>query len=152
MLGRLRTYIRICLYVAVLTGDLDNNRTDDNRVIDTHIDEAQIDEAQIDDERFKALGNDRRRAILRLVRDEPQPAGRIAEHLGLSQPATSQHLAVLRDAGLVTVRVDGRHRWYGADHLAMSEVRAFFDGYWSSAADRLAAAAERAAQSRQAAS
>jgi DNA-binding transcriptional ArsR family regulator len=120
--------MRICLYVLV------------------------ADAPEIDDERFKALGNDHRRAILRLVRDEPQPAGRIAEQLGISQPSASQHLAVLRDARLVTVRVDGRRRWYGADLEALAEVRAFFDEYWSSAADRLAAAAERASVARREAS
>lgn len=106
----------------------------------------------IDDERFKALGNDRRRAILRLIRDEPQPVGRLAERLGVSQPSVSQHLAVLRDARLVTVSVDGRRRWYGADHEGLAEVQAFFHDYWSSAADRLVAAAERAAADRREAS
>ena len=125
--------MRVCLYGVV-------------------IDPRPPDEARVDDERFKALGNDHRRAILRLVRDEPQPAGRIAEHLGISQPSASQHLAVLREARLVTVRVDGRHRWYGADHEAIAEVQTFFDEYWSSAADRLADAAERAAAARREAS
>lgn len=105
-----------------------------------------------DDDRFKALANGRRRALLRLVRDEPQQVGAIAAELGISQPAASQHLALLRDAGLVTVRVDGRHRWYGADHEALHEVRSFFDEYWSSAVDRLADVAERSASRRRSAS
>ena len=105
-----------------------------------------------DDDPFKALANDRRRAVLRLVRDEPRQVGAIAAELGLSQPAASQHLAVLRDAGLVTVRVDGRRRWYQADLDALAQVRSFFDDYWSGAVDRLDDAAERAADARRSAS
>lgn len=104
------------------------------------------------DDAFKALANDRRRAALRLVRDEPHQVGAIATELGISQPAASQHLAVLRDAGLVTVRVDGRRRWYRADLDALAQVRSFFDDYWSGAVDRLADAAERAAATRRSAS
>jgi DNA-binding transcriptional ArsR family regulator len=59
---------------------------------------------------------------------------------------------VLREARLVTVRVDGRRRWYGADHEALAEVRTFFDEYWSAAVDRLADAAERATAARRDAS
>ena len=98
-----------------------------------------------EDERFRALANPTRRALLRLVRDEPTPVGELADRLGLSQPAASQHLAVLRDAGLVRAERAGRSRLYHADHDAIAELRAFFDEYWSSAVDRLAAAAERGA-------
>jgi DNA-binding transcriptional ArsR family regulator len=105
-----------------------------------------------DDEGFRALANPTRRELLRLVRDEAQPVGALAERLDVSQPAVSQHLAVLREAGLVTVEPDGRRRLYRADVAAVAELRAFFDGYWSDAVDRLADAAERAASQRRAAS
>ena len=105
-----------------------------------------------DDEGFRALASPTRRALLRLVRDEAQPVGVLAERLEVSQPAVSQHLAVLREAGLVTVEPDGRRRLYRADVAAVSELRSFFDGYWSDAVDRLADAAELAAARRRAAS
>lgn len=105
-----------------------------------------------DDERFRALANPTRRTMLRLVRDQADSVGRLAAAVGLSQPAASQHLAVLREAGLVTVEARGRHRLYRADSAALEDVRRFFDDYWSTAVDRLAATAERAAVERKAAS
>ena len=90
--------------------------------------------------------------VLRLIRDEPMPVGDLARELSVSQPAVSQHLAVLRDAGLVTVEPDGRRRLYRADTAALADVQAFFDDYWSDSVDRLATAAERAAANRRVAS
>lgn len=95
-----------------------------------------------EDDRFRALANATRRTLLRLVRDEPQSVGDLADRLDASQPAVSQHLAVLRDAGLVQVEAVGRRRLYRADLDSIAEVRAFFDEYWSQSVDRLAAAAE----------
>lgn len=106
----------------------------------------------VDDERFRALASPVRRRLLRLVRDVERPVGELAVDVGASQPATSQHLAVLRDAGLVTVREAGRHRYYRADHAAIGEARRFFDEYWGDALDRLAAVAEHAASQRRSAS
>ncbi len=105
-----------------------------------------------DDEGFRALANPTRRALLQLVRDEARPVGELANQLGASQPATSQHLAVLRDAGLVSATIDGRRRLYRADGEALIALRSFFDDYWSSAIDRLASVAEAAADSRRQAS
>jgi DNA-binding transcriptional ArsR family regulator len=102
-----------------------------------------------DDAAFRALASPSRRRILTLVRDEPLSVTAVATALGVSQPAASQHLGVLRDAGLVRVEVDGRRRLYGADHAAIASVRNFFDDYWSSALDRLGSAAERAAARRE---
>jgi len=104
------------------------------------------------DESFRALANPTRRAILRLVRDEAQPVGALAVAVGASQPATSQHLAVLRDAGLVDVERDGRRRLYRADLRGLTEARRFFDEYWSDSLDRLAKAAESIARERRVAS
>ncbi len=105
-----------------------------------------------DDDGFRALANPTRRALLKLVRHDALPVGELAQRLGASQPATSQHLAVLRDAGLVIVTVDGRRRLYRADEAALTDLRAFFDDYWTSAVDRLAAIAESAAADRRRAS
>lgn len=105
-----------------------------------------------DDNRFKALAHPARRSLLRLVRDEARPVGELAAAIEVSQPATSQHLAVLRDAGLVTVEQAGRSRLYRADTAALSELRQFFDDFWSTAADRLQTVAETAAAERRRAS
>lgn len=105
-----------------------------------------------DDDRFRALASPVRRTLLRLVRDDELPVGQLAEAIGSSQPATSQHLAVLRDAGLVTVRADGRRRLYRADPDALAGIRRFFDDYWSTSLDRLASAAEATARRRRSAS
>jgi DNA-binding transcriptional ArsR family regulator len=105
-----------------------------------------------DDDRFRALAHPARRALLRLVRDQARSVGELAEAIDVSQPATSQHLAVLRDAGLVTVEREGRSRLYRADTESLSELREFFDVFWATAADRLQAVAERAAAERRHAS
>ncbi|MCP3935804.1 MAG: winged helix-turn-helix transcriptional regulator [Actinomycetia bacterium] len=102
----------------------------------------------VQDERFRALANRSRRRLLVLVRDEERSVGGLASELDVSQPATSQHLAVLRDAGLVDVRVDGRRRLYRANTDQVAAAQEFFDEYWSSSLDRLAAAAEQTAKRR----
>lgn len=104
------------------------------------------------DDAFRALASEQRRRILRLVRDEARPVGSLADELDVSQPAVSQHLAVLRRAGLVTVERDGRRRLYRADHEALAELRSFFDRYWGDALGRLESAAVRRSGARGAAS
>ncbi len=100
------------------------------------------------DERFRALANRSRRRLLVLVRDEERSVGELASELDVTQPATSQHLAVLRDASLVDVRVDGRRRLYRANQDQVAAAQAFFDEYWSSSLDRLAQVAEHTASKR----
>ncbi len=95
-----------------------------------------------DDDSLRALANGTRRAIVRLTRDRDWPVGELATELGVSQPAISQHLAVLRDAGLVSATVDGRRRLYRADTGAIARAGRFFAEYWDDALDRLATAAE----------
>lgn len=104
------------------------------------------------DERFRALASPARRRLLRLVRDEARAVGDLRAELGVSQPAVSQHLAILRDVGLVTVTVDGRRRLYRADVAAIAEMRDFFDEYWSTSVDRLAAVDESETRRRRRAS
>ncbi len=76
---------------------------------------------------FDALGDPVRRRILELLGDGERPAGAIADALhaqfGISQPAASQHLRVLRQAGLVTVRAEGTRRVYGVDTAGLSAVQ-----------------------------
>jgi DNA-binding transcriptional ArsR family regulator len=78
--------------------------------------------------------------MLHLVWDGEQSSSAIADALRLSRPATSQHLKVLRDAGLVHVRVDGNQRLYRVDFDLLAEVRAQLDSFWGTRLDRLAAA------------
>ena len=73
--------------------------------------------------------------MLRLVRDRPRSVGEIAAHFEVTQQAVSQHLAVLRDAGLVAVRADGRRRLYAARAEGLEPVRDFLAEFWP---DRLA--------------
>jgi DNA-binding transcriptional ArsR family regulator len=79
---------------------------------------------------LEALVEPRRRAILRLVRDEELTAGAIAEHFpDVSRPTVSEHLRVLRGAGLVTERRAGTRRYYRARPAALAELRAFVAGF-----------------------
>lgn len=87
------------------------------------------------EEALKAIANSRRRAMLSLVWDRERTATEIAERSRLSKPATSQHLKVLRDAGLVHVRVDGNRRHYRADAPKVAELRQALEEFWG---DRLA--------------
>jgi DNA-binding transcriptional ArsR family regulator len=86
----------------------------------------------------------RRQAILRLVWSEELPVGEIAERIDLSYPGVSQHLALLRDAGLVQVRRDGKRRLYRADHEGLGPLKPFLESFWGSRLDRLAQLAEEA--------
>jgi DNA-binding transcriptional ArsR family regulator len=95
------------------------------------------------DAALKALAEPRRRAILRLVWSREVPATEIADRFGdVTRPAISQHLAVLKDADLVTERRDGTRRLYRANTRTMAELRAFLDDYWTSGLERLRDAAE----------
>ena len=100
------------------------------------------------DAALKALAEPRRREILRLVWSDELPATRIAAHFtDVTRPAVSQHLGVLRGAGLVVERRDGTRRLYRADHAQMDRLRRFLDEYWTGSLHRLqdlAEAAERA--------
>jgi DNA-binding transcriptional ArsR family regulator len=80
--------------------------------------------------------------MLRLVLDRELPVSEIAERVGLSQPAASQHLKVLRDAGLVRGRVDGRRRLYRVDLDGLERLRRQLDAYWGPALAALKEAAE----------
>src|SRR5688572_2897268 len=78
-----------------------------------------------------ALSHPARREILRLVVSEELPVGELAQRTGIPQPATSQHLRTLRDAGLVSVRVDGPRRLYRVDVAGIQALRAELDAFWT---------------------
>ena len=91
---------------------------------------------------MRALAEPRRREILRLVWDGEQTAGEIAAHFDVTFGAVSQHLGVLRQAGLVVVRRDGTRRFYRADREALAPFSAMLEQMWSGRLDRLAQLAE----------
>ncbi|MFD0853873.1 ArsR/SmtB family transcription factor, partial [Actinomadura adrarensis] len=77
-----------------------------------------------------ALAEPRRRAILSLIAAEELPAGRIAERFDVTRSAVSQHLQILKDAGLISERRQGTRRYYRASEAALVELRAFLEGLW----------------------
>ena len=87
---------------------------------------------------LKVVAEPRRREILRLVWDRELAAGEIAGRFDVTFAAVSQHLGVLRDAGFVSVRRDGRIRLYKADRKALGPLRPLLEKMWSGSLDRLA--------------
>lgn len=85
----------------------------------------------------------RRREILRLIWDRELSAGDIAAVLPVTFGAVSQHLSVLRHAGIVDVRHVGTYRFYRANQERIGPLKAVLEAYWSDALDRLAEEAER---------
>jgi DNA-binding transcriptional ArsR family regulator len=91
---------------------------------------------------LRALADPRRREILRLVADDERSAGEIASNFDVTRPAVSQHLGVLKDAGLLIERRDGTRRLYRARPEGLGEVQAFLDEFWGDRLERLKYAAE----------
>jgi len=85
---------------------------------------------------LKAIAEPHRRRILTLVRERELSAGEIAAHFEVSRPAVSQHLTVLKEAGLVDERRNGTRRLYLARPEGLAELKAFLEEFWD---DRLAA-------------
>jgi DNA-binding transcriptional ArsR family regulator len=99
---------------------------------------------------LSALADPRRRAILRLVRDVERPAGEIAAHFPeVTGPAISQHLRVLRQAGLLAERRSGTRRLYRARPEGLRELRAWLRDFWGDALEDLKDAAEHDSQQQQ---
>ena len=89
---------------------------------------------------YEVLVQPVRRSILDMLRGGERLVGELADGLGLTQPATSKHLRVLRDAGLVTVRVDGPKRWYALRPEPLAEIDDWLAPYrwmWGSRLNRL---------------
>ena len=97
---------------------------------------------------LKAIAEPRRRRILALVRDGELSAGEIAAHFDVSRPAVSQHLNVLKEAGLVSERRNGTRRLYRARPEGLGELRAFLDGFWDERLEALKREAERKERSK----
>ena len=92
---------------------------------------------------LKAIATPRRREILALVRDGELAAGEIARHFDVTRPAVSQHLTVLKEAGLVSERRNGTRRLYRARPEGLEELKAFLDGFWDVRLDALKRQAEK---------
>ena len=93
---------------------------------------------------LRALADPHRRQILRLVQHTELPAGRIAASFTLTQQAVSQHIGVLRQAGLLTERREGTRRLYSLNHQALEPVRELLAEFWPDALSRLKKAVETA--------
>lgn len=96
----------------------------------------------------RAIAAPRRRQILSLVRDDELSAGEIASHFDVSRPAVSQHLNVLKEAGLVSERRNGTKRLYRAQPEALAELRAFLEQFWDARLEALKLEAEREERSK----
>jgi DNA-binding transcriptional ArsR family regulator len=93
---------------------------------------------------LEAIADPRRRRILQLVRISELPAGEIAAHFGdVTRPAISQHLRVLREAGLLAERRDGTRRLYRARAEGLLDLREFLDQFWDDRLEDLRREAER---------
>ena len=93
---------------------------------------------------FRAIGEPHRREILRLLRDGPRPVNEIADRFDITQQAVSQHLKVLRDAGLVAVSVRGQRRLYAVRLEGLAGLREFLAEFWPDRLARLKQAVESA--------
>ena len=87
------------------------------------------------DRAFSALYYPTRRAVFERLRGGPKPVGEIARGLPVSRPAVSQHLKVLKDAGLVTDHADGARRVYQIDPAGLGKIRQWLDRFWAVALD-----------------
>ena len=92
---------------------------------------------------LSALADPTRRAIFELLADGPRAVGEVAAELPVSRPAVSQHLRVLKDAGLVLDRADGTRRLYALDPRPLADLRAYVEGFWTKALAGFKNAAEK---------
>ena len=92
-----------------------------------------------------ALADPTRRRIFETLVERPRNVGELAGELPVSRPAVSQHLRVLRDAGLVTERRDGTRRIHRADPAGLAELRTYVERMWADALAEFAASADAAA-------
>jgi len=90
-----------------------------------------------------ALGDWTRRQIFEALRRGPRSVGDLAADLPVSRPAVSQHLRVLKDAGLVVDRKDGVRRIYSVSPDGLAGIRAYFDSFWDEALGRFASEARK---------
>ena len=92
---------------------------------------------------LRAIAAPRRRQILTLVREEELSAGEIASHFDVTRPAVSQHLNVLKEAGLVSERRNGTRRLYRARPEGLADLKVFLEDFWNVRLDALKREAEK---------
>jgi DNA-binding transcriptional ArsR family regulator len=92
---------------------------------------------------LNALGDPTRRRIFERLADGPLPVGRLARDLPVSRPAVSQHLKVLKDAGLVVDRQIGTRRLYSVDPGGVDAVRSYLDRFWERSLEAYRVAVEQ---------
>src|SRR5215469_15033329 len=97
---------------------------------------------------FTALADPTRRRVFERLRSGPKPVGAIARGLPVSRPAVSQHLKVLKDAGLVADRPEGTRRVYAIDPSGLGALRRWLDQFWDEALSAFQAEAELSAKTR----
>jgi DNA-binding transcriptional ArsR family regulator len=93
-----------------------------------------------------ALGDPTRRTIFELVAERPRAVGELARDMPVSRPAVSQHLKVLKDAGLVIDRPQGNRRIYSADPDGLAELCAYLEQFWTTALTSFKAIVEQATE------
>jgi DNA-binding transcriptional ArsR family regulator len=92
---------------------------------------------------FAALADPTRRAVFERLAEGPRAVGELAHGLPVSRPAVSQHLKVLKEAGLVSDRAEGARRVYQIDPAGLGQIRAWLDHYWEAALAAFKAEVER---------
>jgi DNA-binding transcriptional ArsR family regulator len=95
------------------------------------------------DNGISALGDTTRRAVFELLAEGPLPVGELARQLPVTRPAVSQHLKVLKDAGLVIDRQEGTRRLYQLNPEGVGALRAYFDQFWNRSLAAFKQAVER---------
>jgi DNA-binding transcriptional ArsR family regulator len=96
-------------------------------------------------EAIQALGDPTRRTVFERLREGPRSVGELARGLPVSRPAVSQHLRVLKQAGLVRERREGTRNFYSVDGDAIAELREYFENFWEEALAAFKEAAEKGA-------
>ncbi len=95
---------------------------------------------------FAALADPTRRQVFERLGAGPRAVGELAEGLPVSRPAVSQHLKVLKEAGLVTDHAEGTRRVYRIDPKGLGQMRAWLDGFWDEALEAFRAELESQAE------
>jgi DNA-binding transcriptional ArsR family regulator len=95
------------------------------------------------DRALDALGDPTRRAVFKRLRKGSRSVREIADGMEVSRPAVSQHLRVLKNAGLVVVRIDGARRLYGIDPSGIEALKGWLDGFWDATLAAFKRVAER---------
>ena len=91
---------------------------------------------------IQALGDPTRRTVFERLREGPRSVGDLARGLPVSRPAVSQHLRVLKEAGLVRERREGTRNYYSVNGDGLADLREYFEGFWDDALTAFKAAAE----------